>query len=446
MDDEKIALAGAAPWWTWLFMLLCLAAPVLTGGGVVGAVIGAAAATLCYGMARRTSRSKVLRLLLCGALTVTVASAGFGLKFINEEAKRQGTKYERGFIAKLTQEQTIRSGGWLIQEVTSGLEGLTYSALALAPSDTPYIAYINDKQRQLHVAKRERNGWKGLPPFLPTNIRDLTLALDAREHLHMLVSNEKGLVYASLDTDWQTDNLSPTSSQRRSLALDIAAQPHIAFINNELFFASRMEQWKAEVVSQHATEMQLDLSIANEPRVAYASPEGVMLATRKDGQWTSQLVEANIKLADTTTVQSRLVLAVSKKSVVHLAYITAEGIRYAVSEPKRWRIEWVGSETLRLQAQSGLFLKLDDKDAAHLCFEDRKTHELAAIVRDKDGWRSRAALAGADQTAIGENLQCILDSFNRPHALFTTRKEIQGVSVATLSYATVESNDAQPQK
>jgi len=66
-----------APVWTWAFVVTCAAIPVVSLGGVIPAMLGAAGAAACYGLARDGAGPVHRRVLWCSLVTLG-AWAAFG--------------------------------------------------------------------------------------------------------------------------------------------------------------------------------------------------------------------------------------------------------------------------------------------------------------------------------------------------------------------------------
>lgn len=57
------------PRWSWIFVVMCLAIPVITLGGALPGALGAGAAAGCATVAKKQNQSVRARILLCLAIT-----------------------------------------------------------------------------------------------------------------------------------------------------------------------------------------------------------------------------------------------------------------------------------------------------------------------------------------------------------------------------------------
>ncbi|MEL6310435.1 MAG: hypothetical protein AAFR81_18735 [Chloroflexota bacterium] len=72
-NDEKLP----TPWWGWLFIVVCVAIPVIAVGGAIPSAIGAGAAAGCYSVSKNPEMSATTRMGACLGITV-IAWALFG--------------------------------------------------------------------------------------------------------------------------------------------------------------------------------------------------------------------------------------------------------------------------------------------------------------------------------------------------------------------------------
>lgn len=82
MDNKKFdwQVFKKAPWWTWIFFVLCLLLPVVTLGGAVPAALAVLGILLCFHIASVRKHKTVVDILLC--LVVTLAMWGVSFCFI----------------------------------------------------------------------------------------------------------------------------------------------------------------------------------------------------------------------------------------------------------------------------------------------------------------------------------------------------------------------------
>lgn len=69
---------GDLPRWAWIFVVMCLAIPVITLGGALPGALGAGAAAGCASVAKKHEQSVRARVLICLAIT-GAAWTGLGI-------------------------------------------------------------------------------------------------------------------------------------------------------------------------------------------------------------------------------------------------------------------------------------------------------------------------------------------------------------------------------
>lgn len=70
MRDDKPPPRPRIPFWTWPFMVVCAAVPLVTMGGAIPAAIGGGCAGACLGIGRKAEWSVGMRIGLCVLVTV----------------------------------------------------------------------------------------------------------------------------------------------------------------------------------------------------------------------------------------------------------------------------------------------------------------------------------------------------------------------------------------
>lgn len=70
MSDDKPEAKPKIPLWTWPFVVVCAAVPLVTMGGALPAAIGGGCAGACLGIARKPEWPVGMRVALCVLVTV----------------------------------------------------------------------------------------------------------------------------------------------------------------------------------------------------------------------------------------------------------------------------------------------------------------------------------------------------------------------------------------
>lgn len=76
------------PGWAWLFVVACIAIPVVSRGGAIPAGIGAAGAAGCVSVARKAVRPVAVRAGICGAITAGAWGVFIGFAVLVARALR----------------------------------------------------------------------------------------------------------------------------------------------------------------------------------------------------------------------------------------------------------------------------------------------------------------------------------------------------------------------
>ncbi len=79
MRTTESATPPTSPLWTWAFVAVCGAIPIVSLGGAIPTMLGAAAATTCYGLARDGRGPARRRVLWCSLVTLGAWCAFGGL-------------------------------------------------------------------------------------------------------------------------------------------------------------------------------------------------------------------------------------------------------------------------------------------------------------------------------------------------------------------------------
>jgi hypothetical protein len=68
--NTTVRATDGVPLWGWLFMVACVAIPVISLGGALPAAIGAGAASACVAISKKPDRSILFRVGACTAITL----------------------------------------------------------------------------------------------------------------------------------------------------------------------------------------------------------------------------------------------------------------------------------------------------------------------------------------------------------------------------------------
>lgn len=183
----------------------------------------------------------------------------------------------------------------------------------------------------------------------------------------------------------------------RSLRLDAAGHPHMAYGGDHLYYAwhdgttwHRETADSAPAVGARAT---LGLDALNRPHIAYYDrpQDAIKYAHRDEAGWHVETIATDVR-ADPPYIS----LAVDSQGEVHLAFdgtawIDGYGLHYARRGPADWTIEYVGNPGLELR---GLSLALDGNDVPQIAFIVEEGSKLWHAWREDDGWDYYAADTG----------------------------------------------------
>ena len=71
-----------APWWAWIFFVLCLLLPIVTLGGAIPAALAVLGILFCFRIATARKHRAVVDFALCFAITLAVWVIAFCFVFL----------------------------------------------------------------------------------------------------------------------------------------------------------------------------------------------------------------------------------------------------------------------------------------------------------------------------------------------------------------------------
>ena len=169
--------------------------------------------------------------------------------------------------------------------------------------------------------------------------------------------------------DWEGD-----TGWHPKLDIDKTNRPHIIYFSNssgELKYAYRQDQdmWKILIVDTNSMgSSSIALDSENKPHIAYITQEGVKYAIYNGTSWIVNMVDPDTSLNDIS-------LALDKHNLPHICYVDAQyNLRYFHFNG----IEWI-SEILDSDVGIFLDMKLDADDHPHIVYYKRGTDEIKHV-------------------------------------------------------------------
>lgn len=243
-------------------------------------------------------------------------------------------------------------------------------------------------------------------PKLIDNLTDRSLRLDAAGHPHIAYGGDR-LYYAWFDgTAWRYETADSSAGVGRFASLDLAqnGQPHIVYCDsrlNRLLYAVRdAAGWHVETVdtqidARWMTRVALALSPDGQPHIAYPRGEGLQYASREAATGSWQIETIDPATGDYPS------LAIDGAGQPHASY-GRFAVFYAVRDPNGWRVE-----TLDANASGGSSLALDSAGYPHIAYPGLDgDRQLAYAYADAGGWHKEYVPEGeiADASlALGDD-------------------------------------------
>jgi hypothetical protein len=243
----------------------------------------------------------------------------------------------------------------------------------------------------LRYASDATGTWSDLqiaPSFSPLYRVAVAVDASARAHLSFVDAVNHFPWYAQPSGAWQAERIATESAVGASLALDVGAQPHVAFGRSDgLRHAVRMAGvWSLEDVpgAMTSAEPALALDAWDDLHVVFADPASGTLcyATQASGPWTTVTIEtANAGgwhfVAD----------AVDGAGSVHASYYdgATRSLKYATNETGDWvTVTADGADG----AGGRTAIATDAGGAAHMSYVDLARSRLKYATNASGSWES----------------------------------------------------------
>jgi hypothetical protein len=265
-----------------------------------------------------------------------------------------------------------------------------------------------------------------------------SLALDKAGHPHIAYGGDH-LYYAWHDgTTWHVETVDSTSGvgQSASLALDSSGRPHVAYsaysvgsIGEGLKYARKdNEGWKVTTVDSNpkaGRHICLVLDSSDHPHISYDKrhPSYSNWGYPMYAYWNGEAW--NITMVDSSTPGSGgpTSLAIDAAGRPHVAYYYLTGfVKYAAWNGSDWSIDTVdqvGWPSMDGVREARVSLALDDSGVAHISYYNRidPTHgSLRYARRDGNDWQVQTLETGA---SAGWYVSMVLDEADRPHMSYS---------------------------
>ncbi len=197
----------------------------------------------------------------------------------------------------------------------------------------------------------------------------------------------------------------------RSLALDAAGHPHIAYGQKHLYYAWHDgTSWHYEIAdpSWHVgIHTALALDSAGYPHISYSAEYpaiGLRYAYFDGTSWITETI-------DSTEIQGYTDLALDSAGYPHISYWSSDNstLNYAHFDGTSWLIETIDSTWTIILYNS---LALDAAGRPHISYYDYTNYDLMYARFDGTSWLTET-IAGAGDTGRGAALA--LDAAGQPH-------------------------------
>lgn len=267
----------------------------------------------------------------------------------------------------------VHWGAWRATTVSWDGSGSSISSIAVAPDDTPYIAYHTfNRADSLRVVHRTDDGWvREVLPIQDGSYPEVAVADDGSVHVAFQegLAGDRTVYYAHRPAgdvgSWGVTLLDSGSVDLKpALALGPGGMPSVSYIKDDVLrYAEKTSSgWSIEDVGPAWSDAELVLDSEGDPRIAYAPFENeadVAYAEREDGTWSTQTVEPLCGF--------RLGIALDPAGDPHIACGKNQGMAHVWRDDGGWHTEIVD-------------------DGSHAVFE-RDDFDLrsAKIAVDEDG-------------------------------------------------------------
>ena len=209
---------------------------------------------------------------------------------------------------------------------------------------------------------------------------------------------------------WQTEQVDAPKTfhflGNRSLVLDSAGHPHLAYGGDHLYYAWHDgTDWQIETVDPNlGTGMfaTIALDASDAPRIAYYDREGEELKyAYRDGSWHTEAITA-ANWCDEVGASS---LALDGTGRPHIVYCGPTGdLRYTWHDGSDWQTEQVAADTVDFPT-----LALDAAGRPHISYYDNANAYLKYAYHDGITWQFTTLGARSSRTSL------VLDAQDHPH-------------------------------
>lgn len=209
----------------------------------------------------------------------------------------------------------------------------------------------------------------------------LSAALGLDGSMHIAFEGEGRQLYYGSDEagPWAATWLdeSWTVSMTTSLELDSTGNAHVAYDNGWLRYASNavLGSWQTEEVADHAWRLSIAIGRDDEPHIAYVD-DSLFYATRGEGKWTIETIDQGSWGAGGADVA----LLIDAGDVAHVSYGAWPEVRYATNPGGEWRTE--------IASPRGDYasLAIDARGVAHVAYHDPEGDDLAYATNAGGAW------------------------------------------------------------
>jgi hypothetical protein len=330
-------------------------------------------------------------------------------------------------------ENTSPSTNWIVQTIdTKNHQGGVgfYTSLAFNSKDIPYIAYFDDAQDSLNIARLTDSGWlverfwnnhviDGMFPTvitgqldypilvysaygiqkiaymkfdgkkwsapqylisLPDKVGGLSSILDKKGQTHFIYSNRMTgeIFYATNKKSPRLiDQSSPVDNYRNRtyipLVLNNQGNPSTCYAGQSGLMYAAAPSWNPESVDSGARVglfCSLGYDASGNPHISYydGSKNKLLHAFREGNQWWSEIVD------DGEDVGQYSSLAIGKDGIIHISYYdaTQQSLKYASFSGNHWSIETVDQGNVGAYSS----LALDAAGNPYIAYQDEKNQYL----------------------------------------------------------------------
>jgi hypothetical protein len=248
------------------------------------------------------------------------------------------------------------------------------------------------------------------------NMTDRSLRLDEAGYPHVAYGYDH-LYYARFDgAEWHfeiADN-SPEVGKHAALALDPETEPHVAYRDNfcgGLKYAYKnLSGWQNEMVDDQwwaGAYASLALDTAERAHISYQRYDDLMYAYGTQEGWNIVTVDSIGWAGEYSSI------ALDSWGDPHISYYnnSTDSLMYAHLLDSVWRIESVDGE---LGYEGGYTsLALDSRDQPHISYFDGSGTDLKYARKGQSGWETQ--IVDSDWQSCGLHNSIGVDDANNPH-------------------------------